>query len=131
MTPRLMILLAIAAALAGLAAWDIGQRAARPTAPAVRPTAEALAPALERPLFSPTRRPALEAEKPPQAAPAAPTFRLLGIAASDGISVAVIEVDGARVRLQRGQSVSGWRLAEIGPRRVVLVKGNDRRVVNF
>ncbi len=131
MTLRLMILLAIAAALAGLTAWDFGQRATRPTTPATRPTAEALAPALERPLFSPTRRPAPETVKTPEAAPATVTFRLLGVAQSDGVGVAVIEVDGARVRLKRGQTVSGWRLAEIGARRVVLMKDNNRKVVSF
>jgi hypothetical protein len=128
--PRLIVLLAAAGMLAGVVAWDVGQRAAKPAAAIARGGAEAMAPALERPLFAPSRRPAAEAPTAKAETPAQ-TFRLLGVAYSEGVGVAVIEVDGARARLKRGQSIAGWRLAEIGPRRAVLVQGETRKVLTF
>lgn len=131
MSPRLLIMLAAAAILAGLVAWDFGQRAAKPVAPAPAPTAETLSPALERPLFAPSRRPPVVAPAGQTEQAAAQNFRLLGVAMSDGVSIAVIEADGARVRLKRGQAVAGWRLVEVGPRRAVLINGETRRVLTF
>jgi hypothetical protein len=132
MSGRLILLIIAALGLSGLLAWDIGQRngGAR-TTPTERSTPELIAPAMERPLFNPTRRAPAEppAEAKPQDSPQ--NWRLIGIAETNGVSVAVIEADGARARLKRGQSLNGWRLESVGRRSAVLVRDDQRKELRF
>jgi hypothetical protein len=132
MSGRLILLVAAALGLGGVVAWDIGQRGATPpAASASRPSAELIAPALERPLFAPSRRPVADAPITAAPAPSAQTWRLVGVADSDGVSIAVIDADGARARLKRGQSLNGWRLESVGRRSAVLVRDGERKELEF
>ena len=85
--------------------------------------------ALQRPLFSPTRRPpppampapsALAPLPPPVAPP--PNLTLSGVIVGAGGGVALLRrpVDVAPARVARGAQVDGWTVAEIHPRSVVL-----------
>ncbi len=83
---------------------------------------------LQRPLFSPTRRPPpppaapLPPLAPAPAAPAMPDLALSGIIAGGGSGIALLRraVDPAPVRVRLGGEVDGWTVAEIRPRAVVL-----------
>lgn len=83
---------------------------------------------VERPLFSPTRRP-----PPPPPAPLAlpslpapplppPNLTLSGVITGGGTGVALIRrpQDAAPIHVAAGGSVDGWIVAEIHPREIVL-----------
>lgn len=86
---------------------------------------------VERPLFSPTRRPpppppsplalptALPIQAPP---PPAPNLTLSGVISGGGSGVALLRrpQDQAPVRVAPGGQIDGWTVAEIRPRAVVL-----------
>ena len=88
---------------------------------------------VERPMFSETRRPPVEAIAPiaPRpAAPAKPDLRLTGIALVGGEPRAIIEVGGRQAELFRpGQTIAGWRLADIEASRIVLQRGAESYTV--
>ena len=116
----------VAAALAG--AGPAAARAAEP---------DGFAAMVDRPLFSPTRRPppapiampAVAAAPPAPPAPAMPDVALSGVIAGGGGGVALLRrpQDAAPIRLRLGGQVDGWTLAEIRPRAVVL-RRDDRAV---
>jgi len=137
------ILLLVAAALACilLAMWfhrDGSQRNVRwqppkaqtpdfasmaPTLPERKPadTSRFLA-LLERPLFSPSRRP------PPPPAPAEeqqplPNVHLYGLYGGDQTGGAIVRVDGKNRRIQLNETISGWKLSAIGDRAITLRRG--------
>ena len=98
-------------------------------APLVTPAAGAFAAIVERPLFSPTRRPPAAAP-PPAPAPevvAAPTplapmdFSLAGVVISGGTRSALVQMqaDGRQVRVAEGGAIDGWTLVTVEPQRAV------------
>lgn len=91
---------------------------------------------VERPLFSPTRRPPAKPvavvnrpEPPPTPAPP-PSVVLLGIVREGGDGRAAIRQSGDKVvRVRMGDDVEGWKVERIEPRRLVLTLGE--RSVDF
>jgi general secretion pathway protein N len=88
----------------------------------------------ERPLFSPSRRPAatppaarsLPATRPPVQAPtiSPPDVVLFGTVRHGEEMRAIIKMPGDRiVRLKPGDDIEGWKVSEIDKRRVVLSSG--------
>jgi hypothetical protein len=78
----------------------------------------------ERPIFSPSRRPAPVASKAISASPAAtqPQLALIGAIAGDDEGIAIL-MDGftrAIIRLKTGESYSGWTLKSVRPREATL-----------
>src|SRR5262249_9385533 len=82
----------------------------------------------ERPLFSPTRRPTPPPPPPPpaQAAPVAvvpqpPNVQLFGIVMDDEGARAIVSSGTTKVdRVQIGDDIAGWKVAQIEGRRLVL-----------
>jgi hypothetical protein len=89
---------------------------------------------VERPLFSPSRRPPppvtpepmVEAAPPPAQMP---KFELLGIVGPEGARLAILRKPGATeaLRLSVGDKVEGWTVKLIEPDRVLLATA-DRQV---
>jgi hypothetical protein len=84
---------------------------------------------VERPLFSPTRRPAVIAAED---APAAPVRRdelvLRGVMLAPHKRVALIEVEGEEPRwLAEGEGLDGWTLEAVHERHVVLGEAGATR----
>jgi hypothetical protein len=80
-----------------------------------------------RPLFSPTRRPTPPPPPPPpEAAPIAavpqpPNLQLFGIVMDDEGARAIVRSDSTKVdRVQIGDDIGGWKVAQIEGRRLVL-----------
>ncbi|HSV28131.1 MAG TPA: hypothetical protein VLL76_01195, partial [Candidatus Omnitrophota bacterium] len=86
------------------------------------PPIDSFAEMVERPLFTPSRRP--PARKVEAAMPLkTPEGRLVGVVVGNGAKVALIEETGgtkAIRRLKEGQSFDGWMVADIAPGRVLL-----------
>jgi len=88
------------------------------------------APTRERPIFSPSRRPAIAAlpppvqlpPPPPQQKPRKPPFVLLGAIEGENEEIALLleETTKAVVRLRAGQSHSGWTLRTVKGSEAVL-----------
>jgi general secretion pathway protein N len=81
----------------------------------------------ERPLFSPTRRPTPPPPPPPpESAPVAvvpqpPNVQLFGIVIDDEGARAIVRAGSEKVgRVQIGDDVGGWKVAQIEGRRLVL-----------
>ena len=81
----------------------------------------------ERPLFSPTRRPIPPPPPPsPEAAPVAvvaqpPNVQLFGIVVDDEGARAIVRSGAEKVdRVQIGDDIGGWKVAQIEGRRLVL-----------
>lgn len=90
---------------------------------------ERFAAALDRPLFSETRRPVAPAAQPapePDAAPAL-TATLTGVLFAASGSVALVTEVGASapVRISEGGALNGWTLIEIRPDTVVFEQGGE------
>lgn len=71
--------------------------------------------ALERPIFSPTRRTPPPPPLPPQAAPMPrpPEAKVLGIVTTGGKSAALVRISGVERRVQEGDAIDGWTVASI------------------
>lgn len=86
------------------------------------PERTALAALDDRPPFSPTRRPA-----PPAAVAAtplaAPSVTLVGVAGASDALTAYARIGARTMRVRAGDEIAGWRVDEIGPRRLVLRLG--------
>lgn len=102
-------------------------------APLTAPSPGAFAAIVERPLFSPTRRPPQAPAAAPQAAaaPAPPPqpigFSLAGIVIADGTRVALVQLqtDGSLVQVPEGGEVDGWKAVKIEAERAVFRRGGD------
>lgn len=88
---------------------------------------------LERPLFSPTRRP--PPPPPPPAAAAAvdnlSTARLSGVFEGPGGTGIIIQIDGKDRRLQLNQALDGWTLRSVQGRQVTFGNGDQTRVLQL
>ena len=76
---------------------------------------------LERPLFSPSRRPVSPAQA--ESAPVASAgLSLLGIASGAGRAIALIQpgADAPAIKAQAGEEVAGWQLVSIATQSVLL-----------
>ena len=106
-----------------------------PTAPAAPPLTAlpplvSFAATVERPLFSPSRRPAANA--PTTAAPAAESrYRLVGIVASGTKKTAFIADGGRRAQIGVGDAFDGWTVKEIGQNRVTLASPSGEMVLKL
>jgi hypothetical protein len=90
---------------------------------------ETYAAILERPLFSPTRRPASQSSA--SAAPAqSSNLALLGIAAGAGRTIALIrtETDAPAIKAQAGDEVAGWQLVTIAASAVTLERQGGQQL---
>jgi hypothetical protein len=113
-----------------VAAPAVDSGAASPNPLAGRPIADFDA-MVERPLFSPTRRPPPEDSTASNGSPAAvdSDYVLEGVIMSDDDRVVVLRrvVDNERIRLRIDQAVDNWVLRDISARSVVLERGDTRR----
>ena len=149
-----LILMFVSTLLAGLLVWLwVGPNGAlrgvhwRPPA-AVRPDLGGLSAAsirmedadisrfmsiLDRPVFSPTRRPPPPPPPPKVVAPVRPdpldTIHLYGLFSGAGGGGVIARVEGKTRRVKVSETVGDWSLKEIRPREVVFAKGGENRVV--
>lgn len=96
---------------------------------------ESLPATRDRPLFSPSRRPAEPAvavappppPAPPAAAPARPRLVLMGTIVSTAGSLGLFtdQASGQVLRLKVGEAHAGWTLRSVSPRDVVMHAGPD------
>lgn len=80
---------------------------------------------LDRPLFSPSRRPP---PPPPPPAPVEvqeplPNVHLYGLYGGDGSGGAIVRVDGKNRRILLNESINGWKLSAIGERSITFRRG--------
>ncbi|MFN3374965.1 MAG: hypothetical protein ACK40S_00200 [Burkholderiaceae bacterium] len=87
---------------------------------------------LERPLFSPTRRPP-PPPPPPKPVVAEQVDRLQDIKISGifqgHVSGLILTLDGKHRRLRVGQAVEGWTLRSVGAREATFSRGDETRAV--
>ena len=88
---------------------------------------------LERPLFSPTRRPPPPPPPPPAAAPVdnLSTARLSGVFEGPGGTGIIIQIAGKDRRLQLNQALDGWILRSVQGRQVTFGNGDQTRVLQL
>lgn len=103
------------------------------------PPREAFRAMVERPLFTPARRPASpplpvvaaesEAETIAESGSAEPPFRLVGTVSRRGRSEALVALEGGRelARLEAGSELAGWVVVEIGPDHLEVERDGERR----
>jgi general secretion pathway protein N len=121
---RLPVLLSLALILMPIAAART--QSVSPTNPLATQTLESLSASRDRPLFSPSRRPYAPPPTAVRRAPASPpptppALVLLGIVVdADGARAFVRAAEGKTVRLRIGEEISGWSVAQIEQRRLVL-----------
>ena len=88
---------------------------------------------LERPLFTPTRRPP-PPPPPPQAEAPADNFstaKLSGTYAGNGLGGAIISIAGKSRRVQLNQAVEGWVLKSVQGRSVTFARGGETRTLQL
>jgi general secretion pathway protein N len=159
------LILILAALVLPYIAWTaLGEAPAAVTGPAVRPVAAPTADAdatlpgavpvaplppveqfnamVERPLFSPSRRPALveaapvpdapEPDEPPPP-PGTPDFRLVGTVIRGGeMTALILDPDQPDlVPVTEGDSVGEWQVLQIEKNRVVLQRDQDQIVLTM
>src|SRR5437879_11673535 len=107
------------------------QPAAAPSNPVAAQSLEQLSTILDRPLFSPTRRPPapppapppiVQAAEPPAPPPPPPNLVLFGVVMDGESARAVVRAgaDKKLVRAQIGAETDGWKGSQIEGRKVVL-----------
>jgi hypothetical protein len=107
-----------------------------PPKPVLSPAAlDLFSAVIERPVFSPTRRPA-EPPSPPSPEPAPveqdPEFSLAGIIISEHGRFVLAVTKGGRgdvVRVGEGRSIDGWTIARVEPERAVLRRGETENLM--
>jgi type II secretory pathway component PulC len=97
------------------------------------PPLEELTATRERPLFSPSRRPDVEAPGPEagpvEESPDSLPFELTGVVMGTDMAIAILRNRDTQetVQLRRGETLEDWSLEEVAPRHVVL-RQEDRQV---
>ena len=91
---------------------------------------------LERPLFTPTRRPPPPPPPPLPPAAAAPvdnlsTARLSGVFEGPGGTGIIVQIAGKNRRLQLNQALEGWTLKSVRGREVTFGNGSEIRVLRL
>jgi hypothetical protein len=88
---------------------------------------------LERPLFSPTRRPPAEGAVPPQPSEPELQVTLVGVIISSEEQIAIVRLkDASRfARLSVGDSFQGWILDSIEPSRVTFRRGDVEEIIEL
>jgi len=145
-------LLGLSAALAGVLTWEMlaGLPFLTPEAPppsievkkpAVIPTKalpekpaiSTYAEVINRPLFTPSRRPTPPKADTNVAAPKAETFDLIGVIISPGSRMALLRTLATSevMRAVEGQNVGGWEVRSIKPTQVVLQRGAASEVLKI
>lgn len=84
--------------------------------------------ALDRPLFSATRKPPAKPEA--AIAVAADTLndvRILGLYSNGTAGGAIVRADGKVRRVRPGDSLGGWTIKEVRPAELVLARGEEQR----
>jgi hypothetical protein len=129
MTPRRILLVSINVALVAAlwpAAMDLATRGPSPDTPlkrrAVSPPVLKQRPEpadLSRSLFR-SGSPPVEEDAEAPAAESSSIIRLLGIIITDESRIAVLERDGAVMRVQEDDDIGGWQIAEIATRKIRL-----------
>jgi hypothetical protein len=108
-----------------------GSPAAAPSNPVAAQSLDQLSAILDRPLFSPTRRPPapppapapiVQAAEPPAPPPPPPNLVLFGVVMDGESARAVVRAgaDKKLVRAQIGDEIDGWKVSQIEGRKVVL-----------
>jgi hypothetical protein len=125
------LLLSAAEPVAVAIAQAQDQPAAAPSNPVAAQSLDQLSTILDRPLFSPSRRPPasppapppiVQAAEPPAPPPPPPNLVLFGVV-MDGESARAVVRAGAEkklVRAQIGDEIEGWKVSQIEGRKVVL-----------
>lgn len=98
----------------------------------VLPPLESFAALVERPLFSPTRRPPPPAREP-EAEPAesevdtAPRFQLVGtVTRQQEVFALILQETGGSVRwATRGEEIDGWTIVEVGQNHLVVRQDDE------
>ena len=98
------------------------------------PTPQQSVEVLARPVFFASRRPleprtdvaAADAEAEVKKAGSLEGLKVLGIVENGEQSSVIVSLKGEQRRLLKGQSIAGWRLAEVTPGRVALESGDER-----
>lgn len=87
--------------------------------------------ALDRPLFSATRKPPAKPEAP--VAIVADTLndvRVLGLYSSGAGGGAIVRAEGKVRRVRPGDSLGGWTIKEVRPADLVLARGDEQRTLD-
>jgi general secretion pathway protein N len=145
-------LLGLSALLTGILAWEMlaGLPFLTPEAPAPstdvkkpaviaseappeKPAISTFAEVVNRPLFTPSRRPTPPKADTNVAAPKAETFDLIGVIISPGSRMALLRTLATSevMRAVEGQNVGGWEVRSIKPTQVVLQRGGDSEVLKI
>jgi hypothetical protein len=99
------------------------------------PDLQAFAQVVERPLFSPTRRPPPPPKPPAPPPPPDPLANVhvygifVGEEAGEGGMLA--SIDGKVRRMGTNDEVAGWKIKELREREITLVKGEETRVLRL
>lgn len=88
---------------------------------------------LERPLFTPSRRPPRVLETAASVPPPEPfpDIRLVGVYGMQGAGGVIAVVDGRVRRMQLGASIGDWSLKEVRSSEIVLGRGDDVRTIQL
>jgi hypothetical protein len=88
---------------------------------------------LDRPVFSPTRRPPPPPPPPEEKAPTdnLSTAQLSGLFMGDGDGGAIIQIAGKHRRVRLREVVEGWALSAIQDRSVTFTQGGQSRVLQL
>jgi hypothetical protein len=96
--------------------------------PVSTPPAETFAAIDQRPMFTPSRKPAVAAAANGEATLQPPDIALVGIMIDSRDRMAMIRTPSAPLATayHLGANIAGWQLSEIAPDRIVLIAGGAR-----
>lgn len=129
-----ILLLSALACSAAARANEQGRSAATLANPLAAQPLDLLSATLDRPLFSPSRRPPpapptiVQAPAPAALPSSPPTVVLLGVVMDGETARAVVRAgaDKRLLRAQMGDDIDGWKVAQIDGRKVVLASEDGR-----
>lgn len=86
---------------------------------------------LERPLFSPTRRPPPPAPPKEQEAADSGLGELSGLIEGQGAGAAIVQIGGKARRVQLHESVEGWKLTAVNGRSATFTRAGQSRTLQL